>query len=78
MFRGENSNSDMHVTYVWRLEENLQKLVLPFYYVGPRNETQVVRLRGECLYLLTKPSYGPQAYLFNVFVVHFKFVGFGF
>lgn len=34
------------MVHMWRLENNLQELVLPFYSVGPRAQTQVVWLSG--------------------------------
>lgn len=34
---------------VWRTEANLCESVLPFYYVGPGNQTQVLRIGGEPL-----------------------------
>lgn len=30
----------------WRSKENSKELALPFYHMGPRNETQVIN-RGE-------------------------------
>lgn len=34
---------------VWRTEANLCESVLPFYYVGPGNQTQVLRVGGKPL-----------------------------
>lgn len=37
-----------HATmYMWRMEGNLQELVLSFPYVSPRAQTQVVSLGGK-------------------------------
>lgn len=38
---------------MWMSEDTLQKLVLSFSYVGPRDGTQAVRLSGKCLNLLS-------------------------
>ena len=38
---------------VWRSEENLQKSFSPSIYVGSEDQTQVIRLGGRCLYLLS-------------------------
>ena len=32
------------------MEDNLKKLVLFFYHMGPRGQVQVVRLSGKCHY----------------------------
>lgn len=29
----------MHISYMWRPEDNLQELVLSFYHVSPGNQT---------------------------------------
>lgn len=42
---------------VWRSEGSLEGSVLPFHHVGFRYGTQVVRLGGKCLSLLTDPSH---------------------
>lgn len=42
-------HSFLHVNSIWRAEDNLQKLVLSFHHVGPKNQTQV---RGKHLHLL--------------------------
>lgn len=35
---------------MWRSENNFWELILSFYHVGPGNETQVIRLCGNCFY----------------------------
>ena len=35
---------------VWRTEDNLWDLAPSFYYTGPGDQSQVVRLGGNCLY----------------------------
>lgn len=42
--------------HMWRAEDNLSGLVLSFYCVGPRVQTQVVRLGGKHLYPLSSVS----------------------
>lgn len=37
----------MSVKCIWRMEENLLELVFSLSHVGPRDETQVVRLGGK-------------------------------
>lgn len=37
----------------WRLEDSIQESVLSFYCVGPGDWTQVIRLDGKCLYLMS-------------------------
>lgn len=39
--------------YTWRSEDNLQDSVLSFYYVGPKDETPVIRFVGKWLCLLS-------------------------
>lgn len=41
---------------LWRSEDKLWELVLPFYYVGPRNWTQGFRLSGESIYWAILPA----------------------
>ncbi|ERE81578.1 protein of unknown function DUF1725 containing protein [Cricetulus griseus] len=36
--------------YTWRSEDNLQDSVLSFYYVGPKDETPVIRFVGQIRY----------------------------
>lgn len=45
--------------YVWKLEDNVQESVLFFHRVGPREQTQVVRLGKGYLPLihLAYPTY---------------------
>lgn len=46
--------------HVWKSEDNLQESVLPDHYVGPRNQIQMIRLRGKLFHLLRhldEPSY---------------------
>lgn len=42
--------------HMWRAEDNLSGLVLSFYCVGPRDQTQVLRLGGKHLYPLSSVS----------------------
>lgn len=42
-----------HVTYVCMSEKNLQESALPFLHVSARDQTQVVSLGSEHLYLLS-------------------------
>jgi hypothetical protein len=51
-----------HVVNVWR-SRNLQKSVLSFFQVRPRNLTQVVRFGGKYLYLQSHPTSLMVAYL---------------
>jgi hypothetical protein len=56
----------MHaLVLMWRSENSIQESVLSFYHLSPRNQTQVLKLGGCCLYLqshLTGPC-GP--YIIN-------------
>jgi hypothetical protein len=40
--------------YIWHSEDNLQKWVLSFHYVGSRVQTQVVGLASKHLYPLSQ------------------------
>ena len=37
------------VSHMWRSEDNMQESIFSFHDVGPRNQTQVVRLSGGYL-----------------------------
>lgn len=38
------------IVCMWRLEDNLQELILSLYHVGPLNLPQVFRLDGKCFH----------------------------
>lgn len=39
--------------HMWRPEENVRKLVLSFYQVGSRDQTQIIRTGDKYLHLLS-------------------------
>lgn len=43
-----------HGAHMWRPEDNLQESGLSFHPVGPRDQTQSVRLGGKLLYPLSR------------------------
>lgn len=43
-----------YVTFMWKSKDSLQELVLPFYYVGFREQTQAVRLGSNLLSLVSR------------------------
>lgn len=48
--------------YMWKKKDNLGESDLSFYHVCPRDQTQVVRLHGRCLFQLshlTNPLHSP-------------------
>ena len=42
-----------------RIEDNLRELVFSVHYVGPRDQTHIIRLGGKHLYLVSHLS-GPK------------------
>ena len=50
---GEGSTGPHAREYTWRLEDNVQELVLSFHHVGSRDGIQVTRLGGKLLSLVS-------------------------
>lgn len=47
--------------YMWKSEDNLWELVLPFHLAGPRDGTYTVRRGSKSLYpISTEPSHQPK------------------
>lgn len=69
----------VHTTrYMWRTEDNLQVSVFTFYHVGSGDVTQVVRLGGIHLYLLSH-LFGPgKAFIILAFPVLYSDTSCGF
>lgn len=47
------------VIFVWRWEDNLEKLALSIYHAGPGTRTQVIGLGGKYFYLLAEQPTSP-------------------
>lgn len=59
----------LHVTACsWRSEDSLRDLIISLRYLGSKDETQVVRLGGSHLYLLSHRLAGPIPALKFLFV----------
>lgn len=56
---------------IWRPEDNFRELLLSFYHVGPRNQTQAIRLQGKQFYHVSHLAGPPIILNFHIILSDF-------